>query len=180
MQVNLGKWVLGWESQWDLQKVLEELFMSYRQQGLHIFPVQNRTVSIPISIYQLSFWPLTSIYRCLQRQTVTFSHAASKMKQQQLSSSCTELMCWSLVQFDVVSAKTSLFISAISPGCHLYLPLLWVLIPLSTSSPLHRLPTQVYDYECTSAQALGLVCLKDMERVWRWSEKGISNGYWLG
>lgn len=157
--------------------------MSSRHQGLRIYLFRTELCLYPyLSIYlSIIFWPLTYIYRYLQRQTVPFPHAASKRREQKLSPSCTELMRWSsLVQFNVVSAETSLFISAISPGYYLYLPLLWVLVPLSTSSPLHRLPTQVHDYECSSDQALGLMCCKDMEGVWRWSEKGISNGHWLG
>lgn len=64
-------------------------------------------------------------------------------------------MCCSLVQFNVVSAETSLFISATSPGSAPPTPVL----PLSTSSPLHRLPSPVFDFKCTSVQ--GLLCHKD-------------------
>lgn len=151
--------------------------MSSRHQGLHICLFGTELcLYLHISIY-LSIWTLTYIYSYphKQKQTVTLSHAASNTRQ--LCPSCTELACWSLVQSNVVSAETSLLLSAVSPSYHLHLSDGWVLVPLSTCPPLYTLHP--------SAWLLNVPVIKpwDSHATATWgglSEKGMSTGHWLG
>lgn len=138
--MQLGNWVVGWDLLQPSSKFWKSLICP-SDTRLHISLFGTKLcLYLHISIYLSEHWLI-----CTDTLTRRSRHLPFPMLPPTWEDTHTELLCSSLVQFNVVSAETSLLLSAVSPSHHLYLSTVWVLVPLSTCLPPYRFSTQVYD-----------------------------------